>query len=298
MGDEAVGTSGRLIRPASGVLVFGFLVVSCDIVQGFENAGDALFPPVKTYLDTPGYRLVEGGYRDLNFVAGDELYLLARPADPEDQTLYSMSYADPKPCSIPEVGRYYPAEDTEGGTTWITYFHGTGTRGDLNFADPRCNLSTLVLPDAELPLAVRSWRLPSGQLAAESDRTLILRQGEDLVAVDPGEPSQEVLVTAAGQVMQAVGGASVNYVFSEGQIVPLDMNWRPPRAFTASPRPPTAIRRCSAIPPSTGTLAASPFRLRHSAGSPSTRRARRAGWSSGPKRTVPPSRSSCRPNPG
>jgi hypothetical protein len=226
MAGEAVGTSSPSILSACWLLAAALFVAGCDIVQGFQNAGDALFPPVKTYLDTPGYRLVAGGYRDLNFIAGDELYLLARSSKEDDDSLYSMRYADPKPCAIPEVGPYSPAENSEGGTTWIAYFNDSSGDSDLLFADPHCRLSQLALPDAQLPLAVRSWILPSGELAPASARNLILRLGENLVAVDPGEPSIETLVASAGQIMQSIGGASVNYVYSEGRIVALDVNWR------------------------------------------------------------------------
>ena len=75
------GAGKALVRAA---LVGAGLVCTsaCDIVQGFENAGDALFPPQKTYLETPGFRLAEGGFHRLNVGVGDELYLLARDSDP------------------------------------------------------------------------------------------------------------------------------------------------------------------------------------------------------------------------
>ena len=48
-----------------GTLALAVLATTsgCDIVQGFQNAGDALFPPQKTYLETPGFRLATGGFR-------------------------------------------------------------------------------------------------------------------------------------------------------------------------------------------------------------------------------------------
>ncbi|HEY3497750.1 MAG TPA: hypothetical protein VGK73_23795 [Polyangiaceae bacterium] len=226
MGGEAVEASA-LLRPSTGAaLCLGLVVLGCDIVQGFQNAGDALFPPVKTYLDAPGYKIVAGGYRDLNFVSGDELFLLARSSRAGDTGLYSMRYADPKPCTIPEVGRYYAAENSEGGTTWVAHFHDSSQKGDLSFADPHCRLSSLVLPEAELPLAVRSWVTPTGELVPESGRTLILRQAGNLIAADPGDGSTELLVPSAGGVYQSIGGAGVNYVYSQGQIYALDVNWR------------------------------------------------------------------------
>ena len=62
----------------TALLALAFAATGCDIVQGFKNAGDALFPPEKTYLDAPGYRLVEGSYRDLVLLTSSELFVLAR----------------------------------------------------------------------------------------------------------------------------------------------------------------------------------------------------------------------------
>jgi hypothetical protein len=73
----------------------------CDIVQGFQNASEAVFPTEKTYLDAPGYRIAAGGFSGLEFAGGTDLYLLARSSEPTDDSLYSMLYGDPKPCAIP-----------------------------------------------------------------------------------------------------------------------------------------------------------------------------------------------------
>ena len=99
-----VGTV-RPRRLALGLVALA--LAGCDIVQGFQDAGDALFPPVKTYLDAPGYRLVKGGYREMELVASSELFLVARSSKEGATGLFSMRYADPEPCEIPEVGRYW-----------------------------------------------------------------------------------------------------------------------------------------------------------------------------------------------
>src|SRR5687767_5607154 len=112
-------------RGALGVL-FGLTALSalaCDVIQGFQQAGDALFPPVKTYLDAPGYRLVEGGYRQLVLVTSSELFVLARSANSEDDSLYSIRYAVPEPCTIPAVGRYWAGGSVDIGAAWIAFFH-------------------------------------------------------------------------------------------------------------------------------------------------------------------------------
>ena len=111
---------------------------ACDVVQGFKNAGDALFPPVKTYLDAPGYRLVSGGYRDLLLLTSSELYVLARGTKPDDTALYSIRYAVPTPCSVPEVGHFWASGNVDIGQAWIAYFHDGSSRGTFgSFTDTR-----------------------------------------------------------------------------------------------------------------------------------------------------------------
>src|SRR6185503_12145327 len=83
--------------------LFGLSQSGCDIVQGFRDASTAVFPDEKTYFDAPGYRLVRGGYRDLEFASGSSLYLLARPVDRDDKSLYVMRYSDPRPCVLKNV---------------------------------------------------------------------------------------------------------------------------------------------------------------------------------------------------
>src|SRR3954453_19176514 len=96
-------------------LTLGAGAVGCDVVQGFKHAGDALFPSVKTYLDAPGYRLAPGGDRDLLLPPPAELFVLARSSKDDAQTLYSIPYAVPAPCSIPKAGRYWAGGSVDIG---------------------------------------------------------------------------------------------------------------------------------------------------------------------------------------
>src|SRR6185503_2592834 len=97
------GVGNAVLRGATALAV-AFALTGCDIVQGFQDAGDALFPPQKTYLEAPGFRLAPGGFRRLNVGVGDELYLLARTSEEgAAPALYSMRYVDPKPCRIDGV---------------------------------------------------------------------------------------------------------------------------------------------------------------------------------------------------
>ena len=137
---------------ATLVLASPFWAGACDIVEGFQNAGDALFPPQKTYLEAPGFRLAEGRFHRLNVGIGDELYLLARDADPmAEPALYSMRFVDPKPCKIPGVGRYWSSGLPTNYPSQIVYLADNARRGTVHFADARCKVHELTLEDADLP---------------------------------------------------------------------------------------------------------------------------------------------------
>lgn len=226
MGSGGMRTLRRVSRASRYAPSLFACLVACDIVQGFQHAGDALFPPVKTYLDVPGYRLVDGGYRNLDFVSGRELYLLARSAREDDDTLFSMRYADPKPCALPDVGRYWADSNSELTSTWIAYFHDDTGHGTLRFADPRCRTSPLVIEDADLPFGFRSWQSSSGPLTPESSRNLLLRAGGDLLVVDPAQATVETLLEDAGGALQNVGGSRLNVFASNGRLAVFDSHYR------------------------------------------------------------------------
>jgi hypothetical protein len=177
---------------------------ACDIVQGFENAGDALFPPQKTYLETPGFRLAAGGFHRLNVGIGDELYLLARDPDPmAEPALYSMRYLDPKPCKIEGVVRYWSSGLPSDYPAQIVYLKGDGRRGPLYFADAQCNVHDLVLPDADLPLQ-------------ETEVGLLISSGSDLVLVDA--PKGTYRTVASGIQAMFLNGPGAHYLVIEGRL--------------------------------------------------------------------------------
>lgn len=184
-----------MARAREIALLAGVLSCSgCDIVQGFDNAGDALFPPVETYLDVPGYQMTTGHYRYLDMVTTSEPYVLARSTTPNDDALYVMRFNAPKPCAIPNVGRYWTDGDATTTPGYIAYFDATGS-GILNFADLDCKLYELPLRNANLPVSFA----PKGP---------VLQVGSQLGS-DPGsglviaEPAERALYTLAGSV-QAV----------------------------------------------------------------------------------------------
>src|SRR5262249_27267434 len=90
----------RVANAARALSLSGVVLGGCDIVQGFQNASEAVFPIEKTYLDPPGYRIASGGFRALEFAGGTDLYLVARSSDPADASLYAMLYGDPLLCTI------------------------------------------------------------------------------------------------------------------------------------------------------------------------------------------------------
>jgi hypothetical protein len=229
MGSGSMRRSRRVKSVSRYAPWLGACLVACDIVQGFQHAGDALFPPVKTYLDVPGYRLVDGGYRNLDFVAGRELYLLARSSRDDDHTLFSMRYADPKPCALPDVARYWADSNSELTSTWIAYFHEDTDRGTLRFADPGCRPSELVIEDAQLPFGFRTWQSPNGPIDPESSRNVLVRAGPGggtILVVDPGQATVETLLEGAGHAVHNVGSSRLTFVASNGRLAVFDGHFR------------------------------------------------------------------------
>jgi hypothetical protein len=215
----------RARKAAAALVMLGLGALSCDVVQGFKHAGDALFPPEKTYLDAPGYQLLAGGYRELVLLTSSELYVLARGAKDGDDSLYSIRYAVPEPCAIPQVGRYWAGGSIDIGQAWIAFFHDGGSRGTLSFSDTGCHVSPLTLPDAELPYARVTPRDANGAL--ETDRLeLLIRSAGKLLLVDPSSSADpELLVDPADGLITGLGKTNVSVVLSAGTLVVFDEDW-------------------------------------------------------------------------
>lgn len=209
----------------TALLALAAALSGCDIVQGFKNAGDALFPPEKTYLDAPGYRLVEGSYKNLILLTSSELYVLARGTKEGDDSLYSIRYAVPTPCTIPAVGHYWAGGNIDLGVAYIAYFHDGGNRGLLSFSDTRCHVSTLTLPDAELPL---DTYITPPDANGESRYELVLRSEGRLLLVDPGLGTYDVITENADAVMVGAGKGGVSFVYgaATGSIQAFDRDWK------------------------------------------------------------------------
>jgi hypothetical protein len=160
---------------------------ACDIVQGFEDAGNAIFPPEKTHLDTPGIRLVKGPFKRLDIAAGTDIFLLARSADDADTALYVMRYAAPNPCAIPNVIRYEEAHGTLRDKALVAYLEENVAAGTLRFADADCVVSDFTVPGGHLPFD-------------EVERGFVTIAGADLVVVDPSQGSIETVASGVQRI--------------------------------------------------------------------------------------------------
>ncbi len=189
----------------------------CDIVQGYQDTGDALFPEQSTHLASPGLRLVRGHYSDLRVVAGSELYLLAREADDATGKLVSMRYADPHPCQIPGVGRFSATRDASRSAPLISYFRENTRTGTLHFADAMCRTYPLTFDDARLPLS-------------ETEQSVVVWAGSDLWLATPETGSQERLASGVTSVIRRVFGQRWA-VLASGRLALFDASWKSQGTF-------------------------------------------------------------------
>ncbi len=199
------------VRSAAKALLLVPALSGCDIVQGFQDAGNALFPEQSTHLSTPALRLVSGGYRRLDLAAGRELSVLARPSD-GGTSLFVMRFANPKPCEIPDVGRYVASRNPKRAEAGIAYFHEDVAQGTLHFADTACQTFDLAIDDARLPLG-------------ETERTVIVWAAGDLLEVDPPSGKKTTLSSGVtGIVTRAFGGRTL--VVTGDQLEVFDSEWK------------------------------------------------------------------------
>lgn len=203
--------------PASLVLVAGVLAAGCNIVQGYQDAGDSLFPEQSTHLASPGLRLVSGHYRELRLIAGAELYLLARGADDDSAGLFSMRYADPRPCQVPGVVRFSATVERSRSAPLLAYFHEDVRQGTLHFADATCKTYALSFEDARLPIA-------------ETEKSVVVWAGSDLWLATPETGSQERLADGVEDVIGRVFGKRFA-VRANGRLTVFDAAWKEQGTF-------------------------------------------------------------------
>ncbi len=216
MRDKKLCRSLASLGAACGLWV-AFGVSGCNIVQGFQDAGDTLFPDQKTYLAAPGVRLVPGGYHQLGFAVGADIYLLARGTDDTTDALYSMPYVDPRPCSIPGVGRFWATRSSTRHPPLLAYFSDDASRGTLHFADANCNTFDLTFDDAGLPIA-------------ETESSLVIWAGSDLWLATPELGQKVLLATDVTDVQR--GAFTLGFmVRTGGQLALFSGDWQPQGLF-------------------------------------------------------------------
>jgi hypothetical protein len=207
----------RWVNAARVVALSGFLSSGCDIVQGFQNASEAVFPSEKTYLDAPGYRIAAGGFSSLEFAGGTDLYLVARSSEPTDDSLYSMLYGDPRPCAISKVASHAVGDGTVKGPAMIAYFDSDRLPGTLRFADATCHVYDFTVPDAWPPYI----QLPEGFLTVA---------GGDLILANPFSSTTRTLVPAIENIFFNAS-SDTTFVLSGGRLVALGPDWTPGASF-------------------------------------------------------------------
>jgi hypothetical protein len=184
----------------------------CDIVQGYQDTGDTLFPEQSTHLASPGLRLARGNYTELGVVAGSEVYLLAREADDATGKLVAMRYAEPRPCELQGVGRFSATREASRRAPLLAYFSDDARRGKLRFADATCKTYALSFDDARLPIS-------------EIDRGVVVWADSDLWLATPETESQELLVGGVSSVIRGVFGRRWAVV-TNGRLAVFDASWK------------------------------------------------------------------------
>lgn len=197
--------------------LLGMTAWGCDIVQGFQDAGDSLFPEQSTHLASPGLRLVSGQYRGLGLIGGSELYLIARGANDDTGKLFSMRYAEPTPCEIPAVGRFAVTNARTRSSPILSYFNDDTRRGTLHFADASCKTYALSFDDARLPVG-------------ETDEHIVVWAGTDLWRAAPETGDKKLLAGGVTEVMRNVFGKRFA-ARENGHLIVFDSEWQTQGTF-------------------------------------------------------------------
>jgi hypothetical protein len=197
--------------------VLGVAAAGCNIVQGYQDAGDSLFPEQSTHLASPGLRLVSGHYRGVGVIGGSELFMIARAADDDTAALFLMRYAEPQPCEISGVVRYSVTRAASRSAPLLSYFHEDVRRGTLHFADATCKTYPTSFEDARLPVA-------------ETEQSLVVWAGSDLWLATPETGSQERLAADVTEVTRGVFGGRYA-VQANGRLTLFDAAWQAQGTF-------------------------------------------------------------------
>jgi hypothetical protein len=187
-------------------------LAGCNIVQGYQDAGDSLFPEQSTHLASPGLRLVSGHYRELGLIAGSELYLIARAADSDDTAkLFVMPYVDPRPCELHGVARFSVTREPSRSAPLLSYFAEDARRATLHFADATCRTYPLTFDDARLPIA-------------ETEQSVVVWAGSELWLATPETGDRRRLAEEVAEVTRGVMGQRFA-VRASGRLTIFDAAW-------------------------------------------------------------------------
>jgi hypothetical protein len=198
-------------------LFFYMSLPGCNIVQGFQQAGDTLFPQQSSHLAAPGLELAAGGYSSLDLAVGVDIHLLARAADDDSGKLYAMRYSDPQPCVIPSVATYASTRGATRKPPLLSYFHEPVNQGTLHFADANCKLFDLSFANARLPIA-------------ETESSEVVWAGTDLWLATPESGTQQQIAENVDVVIGDVFGKH-HALRSGGQLEILGSDWQEPQFF-------------------------------------------------------------------
>ena len=142
--------------------------------------------------------------------------MLARSVD-DDTSLVVMRFAKPKPCEIPDVGRYVASRNPNRDEAGIAYFHDDATQGTLHFADTSCTVFDLEIEDARLPVG-------------ETERSIIVWAGGQLLEVDPRRGTRTTLSSDVTNVItRAFSGRTL--VRTGERLEVFDADWKSQGAF-------------------------------------------------------------------
>ena len=209
-------------RSLAACSLLALLGAGCDLVQGFQDAGDALFPEERTHLSAPGLRLVAGGYRDIRFASGADLYLLARKPDDDEHKLYAMLYSEPRPCAIAKVGWFFTTHLAQIDAPAIAYLEDDALAPDaLHFTDARCT---------PYPHVIEKGRAIDG-----TPDGFVVWSGLELSIFNPVTGINKVLNSEIdGLLMRFFAGHHVG--FAKGKLVVFAPDWRPLGDFAQNVR--------------------------------------------------------------
>jgi hypothetical protein len=170
----------------------------------------------KSRIETPGTRLVEGSFRNLQLAADNDGWYLFADTD-AGRALTAFTVLDQKWCELPPITSYAlyyrSATSPRRLLPYLTdiYLPDWGT---LRFANLDCEIYDLVVPNAQLPFD------------GTSSNGFALRADAGLVLADPIKGTQRTLVTNLVQVQPVMLGSKSGWaVQGDDRVILFDADW-------------------------------------------------------------------------